>query len=135
LITPSTTSSASLVRSFQDDYNQQGITIPNNILAGILGSNGIYFNEVVNRTWVISPTTLNTFAVGWVSYDFHTGTPLLDSSGKPICLSQFINVVDPPNECYLEDFNVAGAVSPYRPPEGLCRFRANRTTPSGATRV
>ena len=115
------------VRSFQNDYNQQGVTIPNNILAGILGSNGVYLNEVVNHTWMISPTMLNTLAAGWVSYDFHTGTPLLDSSGKPICLSEFINVVDPPNECYLEDFNVVagGSVSPYLPPEGFVSFSSN----------
>jgi hypothetical protein len=115
------------VRSFQNDYNQQGQTLPNNILAGILGSNGVYLNEVINHTWTISPSMLNTLAAGWVSYDFHTGTPLLDSSGKPICMSEFINVVDPPNECYLEDFNVVagGAVSPYLPPTGFVSFSSN----------
>ena len=115
------------VRSFENSYNQKGVTLPSNILAGILGSNGVYLNEVINHTWIISPTTLNTLAAGWVSYDFHTGTPLLDSSGKPICLSQFINVVDPPNACYLEDFNVVagGAVSPYLPPEGFVSFSSN----------
>jgi outer membrane receptor protein involved in Fe transport len=114
------------VRSFQNDYNQQGATLPSNILAGILGSNGVYLNEVINHTWTISPTTLNTFAVGWVSYDFHTGTALKDSSGKPICLSEFINVDDPPNACYLEDFYaIAGASSPYLPPEGFQSFSSN----------
>jgi outer membrane receptor protein involved in Fe transport len=115
------------LRSFQNDYNQQGETIPSNILAGILGSKGVYLNEVINHTWTISPTKLNTLAAGWVSYDFHTGTALRDSSGKPICLSEFINVVDPPNECYLEDFNVVagGAVSPYLPPTGFVSFSSN----------
>jgi hypothetical protein len=115
------------VRSFQNNYNQQGQTLPSNILAGILGSNGVYLNEVINHTWTISPSMLNTLAAGWVSYDFHTGTALRDSSGNPICLSQFINVVDPPNECYLEDFNVVagGSVSPYLPPTGFVSFSSN----------
>ncbi len=55
----------------------------------------------------MNPTTLNTLAFGYIGYDLTTGTPVLDASGKPICLSQFINVQDPPNQCYLEDFNVS----------------------------
>ena len=115
------------VRSFQNNYNQQGETIPNNILAGVLGSNGVYLNEVINHTWTINASTLNTLAVGYVSYDFHTGTPVKDSSGKPICLSRFINVADPPNACYLEDFNViaSGTASQYAPPIGFVSFSSN----------
>ena len=114
------------VRSFQNNYTQQGATIPNNILAGILGSHGVYLNEVVNHTWTINPTTVNTFAAGYVSYDFHTGTALKDSSGNPICLSEFINVSDPPNECYMEDFYaIAGAASLYVPPSGFSSFSSN----------
>jgi hypothetical protein len=115
------------IRSFQNNYNVPSETIPNNILAAILGSNGVYLNEVVNHTWTISPKILNTFAVGYVSYDFHTGTALKDSNGNPICLSQFINVADPPNACYLEDLNVepGGAVSPYAPAIGFSSFSSN----------
>ncbi|MEO8737011.1 MAG: carboxypeptidase regulatory-like domain-containing protein [Edaphobacter sp.] len=115
------------VRSFQNNYNQEGQTLPNNILAGVLGSRGIFLNEVINHTWTINATTLNTLAVGYVSYDFHTGTPVTDSSGKPICLSQFINVADPPNACYLEDFNVlaGGSASQYAPPTGFVSFSSN----------
>ena len=115
------------VRSFQNDYNQPSETLPNNILAAILGANGVYLNEVVNHTWAINAKTLNTFALGYISYDFHTGTAIPNSSGKPLCLSQFINVADPPNACYIEDLNVVagGATSPYLPPTGFVTFSSN----------
>jgi hypothetical protein len=115
------------VRSFTNYYNQLGQTEPNNILAGVLGSNGVFLSEVVNHTWTISPTTLNTLAVGYIGYDFHTGTAILNSSGQPICLSQFINVVDPPGACYLEDLNVlpGGSYSQYAPATGFSSFSSN----------
>ncbi len=115
------------VRSFVNSYNQQGQTNPNNILAGVLGSRGTFLSEVLNHTWQISSNTLNTAAFGYVSYDFHTGTPVLDSSGQPLCLSRFINVNDPPNACYLEDFNVlpGGSYSQYAPATGFTSFSSN----------
>ncbi len=48
---------------------------------------------------------LNTLAFGYIGYDLTTGSPVLNASGKPLCLSQFIDVQDPPGQCYLEDFN------------------------------
>jgi hypothetical protein len=115
------------VRSFTNSYTQQGQTNPDNILAGVLGSHGIFLSEVLNHTWTINPTTLNTLALGYVSYDFHTGTAILNSSGKPICLSEFINVSDPPGACYLEDLNVlpGGSYSQYAPATGFSSFSSN----------
>lgn len=115
------------VRSFTNSYNQQGQTNPNNILAGVLGSNGIFLSEVLNHTWTINPTTLNTLALGYISYDFHTGTAILNSSGQPICLSEFINVADPPGACYLEDLSVlpGGSYSQYAPATGFSSFSSN----------
>jgi len=55
-----------------------------------------------------------------------TGKIMLDASGKPICLSQFINVQDPPNECYLEGFNVSnGNNNSYSPTVGFTSFSSN----------
>jgi outer membrane receptor protein involved in Fe transport len=115
------------VRSFTNKYNQEAQSIPNNILAGVLGSNGFFLSEVANHTWTINPTTLNTLAVGYVSYSFHSGSPLLNSSGQPICLSQFINVADPPSACYIEDLNVlpGGSYSSYAPATGFSSFSSN----------
>ena len=114
------------VRSFVNYYKQTPETVPNNILVGVAGTNGVFLSEVLNHTWTINPSTLNTLAVGYVTYDLTTGTPVLDSSGNPICLSRFINVQDPPNQCYLEDFNVNnGNVSQYTPTVGFSSFSSN----------
>ncbi len=114
------------VRSFVNYYTQTAQTTPGNILVGVAGTNGVFLSEVLNHTWTISPTTLNTLAFGYIGYDLTTGTPVLDASGKPICLSQFINVQDPPNECYLEGFNVSdGNNNSYSPTVGFTSFSSN----------
>ena len=114
------------VRSFVNYYTQTPETTPNNILVGVAGTNGVFLSEVLNHTWTINPSTLNTLALGYITYDLNTGTAVLDSSGKPICLSRFINVQDPPNACYLEDFNVNnGNVSQYTPTVGFSSFSSN----------
>jgi outer membrane receptor protein involved in Fe transport len=114
------------VRSFVNFYTQTAETTPGNILVGIAGTKGTFLSEVLNHTWTINPTTLNTLAFGYIGYDLTTGTPVLDASGKPICLSQFINVQDPPNECYLEDFNVSnGDNNSYSPTVGFTSFSSN----------
>jgi outer membrane receptor protein involved in Fe transport len=114
------------VRSFVNFYKQTPETVPNDILVGIAGTNGVFLNEVLNHTWTINPSTLNTLALGYITYDLTTGTPILDSSGKPICLSQFINVQDPPGACYIEDLNVNnGNVSQYTPTVGFTSFSSN----------
>jgi outer membrane receptor protein involved in Fe transport len=114
------------VRSFVNYYTQTPETTPGNILVGVAGTNGVFLSEVLNHTWTISPSTLNTLALGFITYDLTTGTPVLDKSGNPICLSQFINVQDPPNACYLEDFSVNnGNVSQYTPTVGFTSFSSN----------
>ena len=114
------------VRSFVNYYEQTAQTTPGNILVGVAGTNGVFLSEVLNHTWTINPTTLNTLAFGYIGYDLTTGTPVLDASGKPICLSQFINVQDPPNECYLEGFNVSdGNNNSYSPTVGFTSFSSN----------
>ncbi len=115
------------LRSFVNQYNQEAQSLPNNILAGVLGSDGTFLSEVLNHTWTMSPTSVNTLALGYISYGFHTGSPVLNSSGQPICLSEFINVADPPNACYLEDLNVlpGGSYSQYAPATGFSSFSSN----------
>jgi outer membrane receptor protein involved in Fe transport len=114
------------VRSFVNYYTQTAQTTPGNILVGVAGTNGVFLSEVLNHTWTINPSTLNTFAFGYTAYDLTTGTPVRDANGNPICLSQFINVQDPPNQCYLEDFNVSnGNNSSYSPTVGFTSFSSN----------
>ena len=52
-----------------------------------------YFNEIVQHTWTINPTTVNTATVlNWTQQSAHNATPTVDSSGKNLCWSRFIAV-------------------------------------------
>lgn len=89
------------LRSFLYNYNQPGATIPGDIISGVNGQNGTYLNLVAGHTWTISPTLLNSARLSWQELDFSTGTIERTASGSPICLSKFIDVSDPANECYI----------------------------------
>jgi len=113
------------VRSFVNFYTQTAETTPGNILVGIPGTKGTFLSEVLNHTWTISPTTLNTLAFGYIGYDLTTGSPVVDASGQPICLSRYINVQDPPNQCYIEGFNVSDGGNNYALDYGFTSFSSN----------
>jgi len=113
------------VRSFVNYYNQTAQGTPGNILVGVAGTHGIFLSDVINHTWTINPTTLNTLAFGYIGYDLTNGSPVLGTNGKPLCLSQFINVQDPPNQCYLEDFNVSDGSNNYSLDFGFTSFSSN----------
>jgi len=89
------------VRMFIDELQQPGQNIPGNILSGVQGQHGVDLNVAMNHSWTISPTLVNSITAGYISYDLDQGTPVLDASGKSICLSQFIAVADPANACYI----------------------------------
>jgi len=89
------------VRLFIDRLNQPGSSIPGNILSGVEGQHGIDLNAAANHTWTISPSLLNSITLAYITYDLDSGTVVLNANGKPICLSQFINVDDPPGQCYI----------------------------------
>jgi hypothetical protein len=87
------------LRIFVDALSQPGTSTPGNILSGVEGEHGIDLNGAINHTWTISPSLLNSVTAAYISYDVDAGTSVLNSSGKPLCLSQFINVADPPGQC------------------------------------
>ncbi len=89
------------VRNFIYELNQPGASTPGNILTGVTGTIGKYLNDAAGHTWTISPTLLNSITVAYSSYDYDIGTVVKDASGNQLCLSQFINVVDPPGNCYI----------------------------------
>jgi hypothetical protein len=89
------------VRLFVDELNQPGGNIPGNLLSGVQGEHGIDLNAAANETWTVSASLLNSITVAYISYDLHSGTDVLNPSGSPVCLSQFIQVSDPPGQCYI----------------------------------
>ncbi len=113
------------VRSFVNYYQQTAETTPGNILVGIAGTNGVFLSEVLNHTWTINEKTLNTLAFGYVGYDLTNGSAIDGANGKPFCLSQVINVQDPPGDCYIEGFNVSDGSNNYSADVGFSSFSSN----------
>ena len=103
------------VRSFVDKYVQPAGDTPGNVLSVLnlntwnqtFGENMWYFNEILQHTWTINPTTVNTATVLWTQQSAHNGTPVVDNSGKKMCWSRYINLTEP--VCYMEGANFGGA--------------------------
>jgi hypothetical protein len=104
------------LRSFTNHLNQGSSDTPGDMLSVInnqnwtygFGAQMYYFNDVLTHAWTISPTLVNTFNVFWNEQSAHNGAAVLDSSGKAMCLSRYINVQELAGQCYMEGLAVSG---------------------------
>lgn len=132
------------LRSFIQYYNKKESATPGNILAITPGKQGKFFNEVLNHTWTINPSTVNALSLFWNQmHVFNAGTQR-DSTGNAFCLSKYINVTEPAGVCYSEGFSAnAGFSTPYAEYTGemrrswgfsdyLTKIRGNHTFSFGA---
>jgi hypothetical protein len=109
-------------RSFIQYYDVPASLVNGDMLATVQRTQGKYFNEVINHTWTVSPTFVNQLSASWVRMDLYAGNQMLDGAGKPICLSRYVNVGDPPDGCYLEGLTITnGFTAPYAEPNGNVR--------------
>ena len=100
------------VRSFTDYFQQPSGDVNGNILsvlqlnpyADIFNSPMEYYNNIVQHTWTISPSLLNSITAFWSQMSSHSSAMTNDSSGQPLCLSKVINVSEP--GCYIEGLSV-----------------------------
>ena len=60
-----------------------------------------YFNDALTYRWTFNPTTINTISVFWNQQSAHNGAQELDSSGKAMCFSRYIEVNEPSGSCYM----------------------------------
>jgi hypothetical protein len=98
------------LRSFVDKYVQPAGDTPGNVLSVLnlnnwnqtFGENMWYFNEILQHTWTVNPTTVNTATVLWTEQSAHNGTPTVDKAGKNMCWSRYISIIEP--VCYMEGF-------------------------------
>jgi len=88
-------------RSFIQRYNVPAGTINGNVLATVIGMSDQYYNEVLNHTWTISPTSVNILSASWVRMAVFAGNQQYDRAGNPVCLSRYINISEPAG-CYME---------------------------------
>ena len=104
------------MRSFIDHLTQPSGDIPGNMLSVlnlspwsmVMGERMSYYNEAATHTWMINPRTVNVLSAFWTQMSAHSAAAVTDSSGKDLCLSNFINVNELPGQCYIEGFSVSG---------------------------
>lgn len=132
------------LRSYIQYYNRKESATPGNILAITPGKQGKFFNEVLNHTWTINPTTVNALSLFWNQMHVYNAGTQLDSAGGAFCLSKYISVADPAGTCYSEGLNANGGFStPYSEYTGemrrswgfsdyLTKIKGNHTISVGA---
>jgi hypothetical protein len=84
------------VRSFIDKFVQPSGDVPGNVLSVLnlnnwtetYGENMWYFHEIVQHTWTLNPSTVNTATVLWTQQSAHNGAAVVDHNGKPMCWSR-----------------------------------------------
>ena len=72
------------VRSFVDKFVQPSGDTPGNVLSVLnlntwnqtFGEKMWYFNEILQHTWTVNATTVNTATVLWTQQSSHNGTPV-----------------------------------------------------------
>jgi hypothetical protein len=104
------------LRSLINTMTEPSGDTPGNILSVLNLSNWSYdfeermeyYNEVLEHTWTINPTTVNSVSIFWNEMSAHNSAPTNDSNGKPMCFSRYINVTELPNQCWMEGFTVSG---------------------------
>ena len=70
-------------RNFTYSFLQPGAAVPGNLLAGVQGLHGIYYNDAVGHTFSITPRLLNSITAFYTTFDFQSGTPLFDKVRQP----------------------------------------------------
>ena len=94
------------LRSFTNLLNSPAEYVNGNILAAEANTVGKDYNEAFGHTWVINDTTVNNLTLFWSEiYQAGNGAPT-DNQGKAVCLSRYINTVDP--ACSIEGMIVIG---------------------------
>ncbi|MBB6143172.1 hypothetical protein HNQ77_001116 [Silvibacterium bohemicum] len=102
------------LRSFITSFIQPSGDVPGNLLAMNNNYNydfaiqERYYNETLDHTWTISPSTVNVFSAFWTELDASNGAQADAKDGTPFCWSKYINVTELPGQCYVEGFSVGG---------------------------
>ena len=105
------------LRSFIDDFTQPSGDVPGNVLSVLnlnswnqgFGENMEYYNEVLQHTWTVNPSTVNTASILWNEQSAHNAAAVVDHDGKKMCWSRYINVTEIPGSCFMEGANFGGA--------------------------
>jgi Carboxypeptidase regulatory-like domain len=114
-------------RSYIDKWVQPAGDTPGNVLSVLnlntwnqtFGITGWYFNELLQHTWTVNPTTVNTISAFWTQQSLHNGTAVVDHNGKQMCWSRYIAITEP--SCYMEGASFGGASGGWTEPSNEVR--------------
>lgn len=92
-------------RVYWNNFGQPGQSGNGNLLNSDRTWDARFENYSANYTMTISPTLINNIVGSYGRLTSISETGLRDKNGNPLCYSQLINVVDPPNSpCSIEGF-------------------------------
>lgn len=91
------------IRSFMLRNDIPAQNVPGDVLVSQVENFSRFNNEVISHTWVPTPNLVNVISAAWINMYVNSGSSVLDNTGKPFCLSQYINIADPPG-CYVTAF-------------------------------
>ncbi len=105
------------LRSYIDHFTQPSGDVPGNVLSVLnltnwvqgFGENMVYYNEMLQHTWTVSPNTVNTATILWTEQSAHNAAAVKDHNGKDMCWSRYINITELPGQCYMEGAYFGGA--------------------------
>lgn len=98
------------LRSFIYKYDAASAQVPGNFLTFIGGASGHYENELLNYTWSINPSMVNTFSGFWSRLDTDTNGGVKTANGSPFCLNLVTSGISGvPGKCYMYVQYVIGA--------------------------
>jgi hypothetical protein len=105
------------LRSYTNYYAQPSSDVPGNMESaynhsswtGSFWNEDYYFNNLLQHTWTINPTTVNTISVFMNQMSAHSAAQELGSDGKPMCFSNNsgdsngvnIGVNEPAGSCFM----------------------------------
>jgi hypothetical protein len=110
------------LRSFTQNYLVVPASVNGNLMAVVPGQPGKYYNNAFGHSWVISPSAINDVTAFWTQLSVSSASQPKDINGNAICLSRYVNVNDPPGQCYLEGLSISnGFSSGYNEPQAEIR--------------
>ena len=113
--------------AFQDRYSQPAISGNGNLIISDRSWDTNYSNYEGSYTWTVNPNIVNQAAFSFGREYSTSLSGQVDSSGKPICLSQYFpNMDDPPGGgCAIENFPFVNGQTPV----GITVISGMRRTP------
>lgn len=92
-----------LIRSFMLRNDIPAQNVPGDVLVSQVSNYSRFNNELISHTWIPKPNLVNVISAAWINMYVNSGASVLDNTGKSFCLSEYVDIADPPG-CYVTAF-------------------------------